>query len=166
MSDQDDAVFLWGIGALFVGALGAACVIAHRSTPDFYAGLTVATKRDPALWARVKAEAVEQLGGRWSARAAQLATQKYKAAGGRYVGPKPSARENKLAKWTKEEWTTRPGTPKKAERGGVMHRYLPRKRWQKLSKAEQLATDRKKVEGSLRGEQYVPNTRAARATKS
>lgn len=121
-----------------------------------------ATKKNPELWSRAKSEAKAQLGGKWSARAAQLAVQKYKAEGGEYKGKKPSASKNSLVKWTKQDWQTRPGTPEKAERGGVTHRYLPKAKWESLSKREQVATDRKKVEGDKKGQEIVPNTSAAR----
>lgn len=122
----------------------------------------VAKKKNPELWSKAKSEAKAQLGGKWSARAAQLAVQKYKEDGGKYVGKKPSSSKNSLVKWTKQEWQTRPGTPEKAERGGVTHRYLPKDKWDSLSKGEQAATDRKKVQGDRRGEDIVPNTAAAK----
>jgi len=64
----------------------------------------VATKKDPAKWARAKAKARKRLGGH-SARAMQLATKYYKEAGGGYVGKKSS--ENRLKKWGDEDWTTK-----------------------------------------------------------
>lgn len=124
--------------------------------------MDTAVKKNPELWSKAKSEAKAQLGGKWSARAAQLAVQKYKAQGGKYQGKKPSPAHNSLAHWTKQDWQTRPGTPEKAERGGVTHRYLPKAKWESLSKKEQVATDRKKVEGDRRGQQIVPNTPKAR----
>ena len=50
--------------------------------------MAVATKRDPAKWARAKARAKAKMGGKHSARAMQLATKYYKDAGGGYVGKK------------------------------------------------------------------------------
>ena len=54
--------------------------------------MTSATKTDPGKWERIKsAVTASDKGGKpgqWSARKAQLATQKYKAAGGGYKGPK------------------------------------------------------------------------------
>ena len=125
-----------------------------------------ATKKNPELWSKAKSEAKAQLGGKWSARAAQLAVQKYKAQGGKYEGKKPSASKNSLVKWTKQDWQTRPGTPEKAERGGVTHRYLPKAKWESLSKKEQVATDRKKIEGDKKGKEIVPNTPKARVKTS
>jgi hypothetical protein len=63
-----------------------------------------ATKRDPAKWARAKARAKAKMGGKWSARAAQLAVKYYKDSGGKYKGKKPTAKNNKLKKWTKQDW--------------------------------------------------------------
>ena len=64
----------------------------------------ISTKRDPAKWAQAKAKARAKLGGH-SARAMQLATKYYKDAGGRYAGKKSS--ENRLRRWSKEDWQTR-----------------------------------------------------------
>jgi|GEM_PF-1519497 len=119
-----------------------------------------AVKKDPALWESAKRQATEQLGGKWSARAAQRAVQIYKQKGGEYSGKKPSAGENKLRKWTKQDWQTRPGTDPIAERkDGRTARYLPKEKWENLSKKEQIATDRKKLRSK---EQYVDNTQAAK----
>jgi hypothetical protein len=63
-----------------------------------------AVKRDPKKWAAAKAKARKRLGGH-SARAMQLAVKYYKEAGGRYEGKKSS--ENKLSRWSKEDWQTR-----------------------------------------------------------
>ena len=54
--------------------------------------MSVAKKTNPAKWdavvASVKAGTKGGDPGQWSARKAQLATLKYKKAGGGYVGPK------------------------------------------------------------------------------
>lgn len=63
-----------------------------------------AVKKDPKKWAAAKAKARKRLGGH-SARAMQLAVKYYKEAGGRYEGKKSS--ENKLSRWSKEDWQTR-----------------------------------------------------------
>ena len=119
-----------------------------------------ATKTDPEKWERAKRDAVERMGGKHSARAMQLAVNLYKDRGGGYVGKKPSAENNSMRKWTKQEWQTRPGTPERAERSdGSTARYLPKEKWESLSKKEQIATDRKKLRAK---EQYVDNTRAAK----
>lgn len=123
-----------------------------------------ATKKNPELWARAKSEAKSKMGGKHSARAMQLATQIYKKRGGTYSGPKPDADENKMRKWTKQDWQTRPGTDEKAERDdGRTARYLPKAKWESLSKEEQKATDRKKLEGKG---QYVENTEKAKVKEA
>lgn len=123
-----------------------------------------ATKSNPSLWERMKAKATAKMGGKHSARAMQLATKLYKDAGGGYKGKKPSSSSNKMVKWTKQDWQTRPGTPERAERSdGSTARYLPKKKWESLSKKEQVATDRKKLRAS---EQFVSNTPAARVSGS
>jgi hypothetical protein len=76
----------------------------------------VATKKNPSLWARAKAQAKARMGGKHSARAMQLATKIYKKSGGGYSGRKPSASSNKMVKWTKQKWRTRPGTSPIAKR--------------------------------------------------
>jgi len=120
----------------------------------------VATKTNPSLWARAKAQAKAKMGGKHSARAMQLATQIYKKGGGGYSGSKPSASSNKMVKWTKQKWRTRPGTsPIAKKESGRTSRYLPEKKWKSLSKGEQVATDKKKLSSS---NQFVSNTPAAR----
>ena len=120
----------------------------------------VATKKDPELWARAKAEAKRKMGGKHSARAMQLASKIYQDRGGEYEGKEPSAGQNSMKKWTKQDWQTRPGTSEIAERSdGSTSRYLPKKKWESLSKEEQVATDRKKLRAD---EQYVRNTEEAK----
>lgn len=119
-----------------------------------------AVKKDPEKWEQAKRDAVASLGGKHSARAMQQAVRLYKERGGEYKGSKPSSSENSMAKWTKQDWQTRPGTPEKAERkDGSTARYLPKEKWDSLSKKEQIATDKKKLRSD---EQYVANTRAAK----
>ena len=120
----------------------------------------VAVKRDPAKWARAKAQAKAKMGGKHSARAMQLATQIYKKSGGTYAGKKPSASSNKLKKWGKQKWRTRPGTSSIAKKSdGSTSRYLPEKKWRSMSKDDQLATDIKKRSART---QYIANTARAR----
>ena len=98
--------------------------------------------------------------GQWSARKAQLLAQKYEAAGGGYKGPR-TKKQRSLSKWTDEKWTTSDGKP--AERSdGSMRRYLPEKAWKELSAKEKEATNKKKLEGSKKGNQFVENTEAAK----
>ena len=75
--------------------------------------MSSAVKSDPTKWKRIVAS-VKASGkggdpGEWSARKAQLATQKDKASGGGYKGAKKA--DNSLAKWTKEDWGTKSGKP-------------------------------------------------------
>ncbi len=126
--------------------------------------MSTATKRDPKKWAAAKARAKRKMGGKWSARAAQLAVNYYKKSGGGYSGPKRS--DNKLTKWGKEKWRTRDG--KKAERKDskgrkVTARYLPDSAWKSMSKSQAKATDAKKRKASRKGKQFVSNTRNAKA---
>lgn len=101
--------------------------------------------------------------GQWSARKAQLVAQKYEAAGGGYKGPRTGAQKS-LAKWTDQKWTTSDGKP--AEKpDGTMRRYLPEKAWDKLSPAQKAATNKKKVEASRKGQQFVSNTDAAQEAR-
>jgi len=110
--------------------------------------MAVATKRDPKKWAAAKSRAKAKMGGH-SARAMQLAVKYYKDAGGTYSGKKKPT--NKLAKWTKEKWTTKSGKP--SSKTG--ERYLPKKAIKALSSKEYAATTRAKREGTAAGEQFV-----------
>lgn len=121
--------------------------------------MSTANRRDPKKWAAAKARAKAKMGGKWSARAAQLAVSYYKKDGGGYRGPKKAS--NSLTKWTKQKWRTRDGKP--AKRKGGTARYLPDKAWKSLSKSEAKATDAKKRRASRKGKGVVPNTRKARA---
>ena len=125
--------------------------------------MSTATKRNPRKWAAAKARAKRKMGGQWSARAAQLAVGYYKKSGGTYSGPKKA--DNKLSKWTRQDWKTRDGKPaKRKNRKGetVTARYLPKKAWSKLSKSEARATDQKKRAASKKGKQFVSNTKKAK----
>jgi hypothetical protein len=97
--------------------------------------------------------------GQWSARKAQLLAQEYEKAGGGYRGGKRKAQRS-LSKWTREKWTTSDGKP--ANRPGGMRRYLPAKAWSKLTPAQRRATNKKKMLGSRKGQQFVPNTEKAK----
>lgn len=115
-------------------------------------------RTDPKKWERIVSE-VKSSGkggspGQWSARKAQLATQKYKAAGGGYKGPKRA--DNSLAKWTREEWGTRSGKPSTQGPEATGERYLPKRAREKLSAAEYGATTRAKRQGMRQGRQFVP----------
>ena len=111
--------------------------------------MAVATKRDPAKWARAKARAKAKMGGKHSARAMQLAVKYYKDAGGGYSGKKKAS--NKLTKWSKQKWKTKSGKP--SSKTG--ERYLPKKAIASLSSKEYAATTEAKRKGTAAGKQYV-----------
>lgn len=63
--------------------------------------MSKSAKRDnPELWEYCKEEALNKMGGKFSARAMQHAVKLYKQKGGGYLEPKSN--ENSLSKWTKE----------------------------------------------------------------
>ena len=92
--------------------------------------------------------------GQWSARKAQLATQRYKKSGGGYSGPKTKAQES-LSKWTKEDWGTKSGKPSTQGSKATGERYLPKKARQALNSTEYAATTKAKREGTAAGKQFV-----------
>lgn len=118
--------------------------------------MAVAKKTNPALWARAKAQAKSQMGGKHSARAMQLAVKIYKKKGGGYRGSKSSS--NKLSKWSKQKWRTSSGKPSEGKR-----RYLPDAAWKSLSAKEKAATNKAKAEGKKKGKQFVSQPKAIAA---
>lgn len=118
--------------------------------------MAVAKKTNPALWARAKAQAKSQMGGKHSARAMQLAVKIYKKKGGGYRGSKSSS--NKLSKWSKQKWRTSSGKPSEGKR-----RYLPDAAWKSLSAKEKAATNKAKAEGNKKGKQFVSQPKAIAA---
>jgi len=114
--------------------------------------MAIAKKRDPKKWAAAKAKALRKM-GKHSARAMQLATKYYQEAGGTYSGKKKKS--NKLAKWTKQKWTTKSGKPS----GKTGERYLPKKAIKALSSKEYAATTRAKRKGTAAGKQFVKQPR-------
>jgi len=111
--------------------------------------------------AQVKASSKGGKPGQWSARKAQLANQKYEAAGGGYSGPKTSSQKN-LSKWTREKWGTKSGKPSVQGKSATGERYLPKKAIANLSSKEYQATSDKKRAGIRQGKQFVANTEAAK----
>lgn len=107
----------------------------------------------------VKAGTAGGKAGQWSARKAQIVAQRYEKAGGGYTGAKTKAQSN-LSKWTSEKWTTSDGKP--AIRTSGTTRYLPKKAWSELSPKQKQATNRKKLQESKKGKQFVANTPAAK----
>ena len=112
--------------------------------------------------AEVKAGAKGGNPGQWSARKAQLATKRYEAAGGGYTG-EPSKPQKSLKKWTDDKWGTKSGKPSVVGPKATGERYLPKKALNQLTTAQYKATTEKKREGIRRGQQFVPNTPAAKA---
>lgn len=120
----------------------------------------------PKLWAKSKKRAIKKLGGRFSARAMQLAGKMYRKAGGRYCGRRTKAQRGMEA-WTSERWMTAPGAPKRAchrQRGRtVCDRYLPEDAWRALSKKDRDKTRSKK---RVSKKQWVSNSPRAKAAAS
>lgn len=114
-------------------------------------------RTDEAKWKRivaaVKAGSKGGKAGQWSARKAQLATQRYKKAGGGYTGGKTKAQKS-LSKWTKEEWGTKSGKPSTQGKKATGERYLPKKAREALTKKEYAATSRKKRADTKAGKQF------------
>ena len=106
------------------------------------------TRTNNPKWKRivasVKAGSKGGPAGKWSARKAQLAVQRYKKSGGGYKGKKTG--KESLSKCTKQKWRTGGGAKGKTskESGG---RYLPDKAWKALSKGEKAAVNRSKKKG-------------------
>lgn len=125
---------------------------------------------DEAKWKRVVAS-VKAGGkggdpGQWSARKAQLATQRYKKSGGGYSGPKTEAQKS-LSKWTKEDWGTKSGKPSTQGTKATGERYLPKKARESLTPSEYAATTKAKREGTKAGKQFVkqPKTIAKKTAR-
>ena len=100
--------------------------------------------------------------GQWSARKAQMVAHEYVAEGGGYKHPRNESQEH-LKQWGDEKWHTADGKP--AIQGETTHRYLPDEAWKELSPEEKKATDEKKVRGSRKGKQFVPNTDKAKEAR-
>ena len=111
-----------------------------------------ASKTDPELWARIKAQVTDEghggNPGQWSARKAQRAVRLYKEAGGTYDAPKSA--DNHLAQWTDQDWGTRSGQPS----GETGERYLPKRAREGLSRAEYDRTTAKKRADTAKGRQF------------
>ena len=115
-------------------------------------------RSDEPKWKRIVAsvKAGDKGGkpGQWSARKAQLATQRYKKSGGSYSGPKTEAQKS-LSKWTKEDWGTKSGKPSTQGAKATGERYLPKKARQALTSSDYAATTKAKREGTKAGKQFV-----------
>lgn len=115
-------------------------------------------RTDEPKWKRIVAsvKASDKGGkpGQWSARKAQLATQRYKKSGGGYSGPKTEAQKS-LSKWTKEDWGTKSGKPSTQGAKATGERYLPKQARQALTSSEYAATTKAKRAGTKAGKQFV-----------
>jgi hypothetical protein len=96
-------------------------------------------RTDEAKWKRtvaaVKAGDKGGKPGKWSARKAQLATQRYKKSGG--------------------DWGTKSGKPSTQGPKATGERYLPKAARQALTASEYSATSKAKREGTKAGKQFV-----------
>tara|TARA_R100000995_G_C3447160_1_gene106258 strand:+ start:357 stop:749 length:393 start_codon:yes stop_codon:yes gene_type:complete len=113
-----------------------------------------AKRTKEAMWKRivssVKSGSKGGRPGQWSARKAQLATARYKKAGGGYKGKKSSS--NKLSKWSKQKWDyVSKGDEKKPRK--KRGRYLPESVRKSLSSSEKASTNKKKRAASAKGKQ-------------
>jgi len=118
-------------------------------------------RTDPKLWESAKKRAIKKLGGRFSARAMQLAGKMYRDAGGRYCGAKTKAQRS-MTKWTGEDWTTVTGEKacRETKSGSIRcDRYLPKAAWKELTPRQVAETRRRKVSSRR---QFVPNAPAAK----
>ena len=127
--------------------------------------------KNPALRERLKdkimAGSKGGKAGQWSARKAQLLTQEYEKAGGKYSGSKTESQKS-LSKWTKEDWGTKSGKPSTQGSKATGERYLPKKARDSLSSKEYAATSRKKKEDTAKGKQFSkqPKKIAKKTAKS
>ena len=127
--------------------------------------------KNPALRERLKdkimAGSKGGKAGQWSARKAQLLTQEYEKAGGKYSGSKTESQKS-LSKWTKEDWGTKSGKPSTQGSKATGERYLPKKARESLSSKEYTATSRKKREDTAKGKQFSkqPKKIAKKTAKS
>jgi len=98
---------------------------------------------------QVKSESVGGTkAGQWSARKAQIAVQRYKSRGGRYIGPK--SKSNSLVRWGAQKWRTKSGRPSHI----TGERYLPEKAIRHLSAEQYRRTSEAKRRSMRRGRQF------------
>lgn len=123
-------------------------------------------RTDEPKWKRivasVKAGSKGGKPGQWSARKAQMATQRYKKSGGSYSGPKTAAQKS-LSKWTDEKWGTKSGKPSTQGPKATGERYLPKKAREALTSSEYAATTKAKRKGMAKGKQFVKQPKAVAA---
>ena len=78
----------------------------------------------------------------------------YKDSGGGYEGKKPSAKSNKMKKWTKEDWGTKSGKNSTEGKGATGERYLPKKKRDAMSDKDYKRTSDKKRRDTAKGKQW------------
>jgi hypothetical protein len=119
-------------------------------------------RSDEPKWKRivaaVKAGSKGGKPGQWSARKAQLATQRYQKSGGGYSGPKTKAQKAQ-SKWTKEDWGTKSGKNSTQGKKATGERYLPKAARDALSKKEYAKTSAKKRRDTKAGKQFSSQPR-------
>ncbi|KAJ5260534.1 hypothetical protein N7478_012139 [Penicillium angulare] len=106
--------------------------------------------------------------GQWSARKAQMMAAEYKKRGGSYNTSKEegqSETQRHLDQWTKEDWQTKEGSGTAKKENGTRKRYLPKQAWEQMSDDEKEETDKKKVNESKKGKQFVGNTSKAKLAR-
>jgi hypothetical protein len=101
--------------------------------------------------------------GQWSARKSQLLTQEYEKRGGDYKGEKD---ERQKTSKSGPPRMANPGRRSEGREGGETARYLPKEAWENMTEEEKEDTERKKREGSRKGEQYVSNTDEAKNART
>jgi hypothetical protein len=102
-----------------------------------------------SIVSQVKSESVGGTkAGQWSARKAQIAVQRYKSRGGRYIGPK--SKSNSLVRWGAQKWRTKSGRPSHI----TGERYLPEKAIRHLSAEQYRRTSEAKRRSMRRGRQF------------
>jgi len=111
---------------------------------------TTAKRKNPKLWEKAKNRAKAKMGGKWSARAAQLAVKYYKDSGGTYSGSK--SKKNSLTQWSKQDW----GYVGKEGKS----RYLPKAARDSLTSGQKAAGSRAKNKASSKGKQRAKYTEA------
>ena len=123
------------------------------------------TYTNPALRNKLKAKVKKGTkggkSGQWSAIKSLILGKLYKSEM-KKKGKAPFTSKRKftkkqanLKKWVKEDWQTSTGSKNARTKKGNMRRYLPKKRWQRMSNKAKKKTNAKKLRGSRRGKQFV-----------
>ena len=88
----------------------------------------------------------------------------YKKRGGEYNTDKKDQDDSQknLSKWSEEDWQTKEGSGNAKQADGTEKRYLPKKAWEDMNEEEKEQTDKKKLEESKEGKQFVGNTEKAK----